>query len=385
MDTGRSRRRPLQLVVICSQLPVKRLPLFEITLREGQKLIQLFAGMVAAHRLVQSPPDQFHGIALGAVRRERMQAYALAFFSQVFLNPVAGVARIVVRCQVQLLMAAIGPPEVFEQLHEQLGILAIPDHPVQATRSEVERSADPRFSIAAGSRKLLLLALAHPAETHPWVQLQLRLVLEERARFFFEHLQDLSESSSLRVGICGGRDRTRSSPAELEAVQSASKRFSTNEQCALFEQLQHKKRTTPARTQPAVRDGQLLFHQTLDPLVRWVIQQGFGPSPFAVVKGRLSFLRETIGDRVDGGSGAEKHPGDLGRAVAVGDQQHDVHSQSPGGFALTLHPDDEVLGLLWSEGDTLHGRPSLSCGWLDLVSLPCHRRWPSVQLSCASI
>jgi hypothetical protein len=71
---------------------MKRLPLFEITLRERQELIQLFAAMVAAYRLVQSPPDRFHGIALGALWRERMQAYALAFFSQVFLNPLARVA-----------------------------------------------------------------------------------------------------------------------------------------------------------------------------------------------------------------------------------------------------------------------------------------------------
>src|SRR5918997_3945427 len=64
MDTGRSRRRPFQPFVVRSQLWVEGLPLLQITLRKLHKLAQILAAMVAAYRLVHSPPDQLDRIAL---------------------------------------------------------------------------------------------------------------------------------------------------------------------------------------------------------------------------------------------------------------------------------------------------------------------------------
>src|SRR3712207_6473200 len=80
-----------------------------------------------------------------------------------------------------------------------------------------------------------------------------------------------------------------------------------------------------------------------------------------------------MGDRVDGGSGAEKHPGDLGRAVALRGEHHDVHPQPTAEFSLTLHPKDELLAFFGEEGDTLHtGGRSL---WLtSVVLLRCQKR-----------
>jgi hypothetical protein len=43
------------------------LPLLEITLGELHQIVQVLAPMVAAHRLVQGPPHQFHRIALRAL------------------------------------------------------------------------------------------------------------------------------------------------------------------------------------------------------------------------------------------------------------------------------------------------------------------------------
>jgi hypothetical protein len=71
--------------------------------------------------------------------------------------------------------------------------------------------------------------------------------------------------------------------------------------------------------------------------------------------------------------------------MTVGGQKHYVHPQPTAGASLTFHPDDQILALFWSEGDTLHLGGRLSCGWVDLASLPCHRGRPSVQLICAPI
>src|ERR687895_140655 len=99
-------------MVICSQLWTEGLLLLEITLRKGQKLVQPFAVMVAAYRLVQPPPDQLHGVGLRAPRRQRIQAYSPSARLEVFLHPSAGVAQVVVYGQVQpLIMAAVGLSE----------------------------------------------------------------------------------------------------------------------------------------------------------------------------------------------------------------------------------------------------------------------------------
>src|SRR5215213_10329382 len=61
-----SRWRPFQPLVVFSQPKIERLPLVEIVSCELHQIIQPSTLMVAAHRLVQRPPYQFHRIALGA-------------------------------------------------------------------------------------------------------------------------------------------------------------------------------------------------------------------------------------------------------------------------------------------------------------------------------
>jgi steroid delta-isomerase-like uncharacterized protein len=59
-----SRWRPFQPLVVFSQPEIERLPLLEIVSCELHQIIQPSTLMVAAHRLVQRPPYQFHRIAL---------------------------------------------------------------------------------------------------------------------------------------------------------------------------------------------------------------------------------------------------------------------------------------------------------------------------------
>ena len=169
------------------------------------------------------------------------------------------------------------------------------------------------------------------------------------------HLKDLLESFSLLLWVLGGWDRTRPPPSKVQAVQGAPNRLSAYYEGSLSKKLQYHKRATPARAQPTVLCWRVLFHQRLDPLLCQVAQKRSWSSTLVIVKGALlPFPYETMGDRVDGGTGAEKHPGDMGRAVAIRGEKHYVHPQPAARFFLTLHPDDEVLALFRSEGDTLH-------------------------------
>src|SRR5918912_1487464 len=133
-----------------------------------------------------------------------------------------------------------------------------------------------------------------------------------------------------------------------------------------------------------MRGRQLLFDQTLDVLVRRLLDQRFRASPAAVTKGRLPLPDEASYDHIDGGSRAEKHSADLGRRTTFSAEQHYVHPQPPARLPFALHLSDEVLAFFRSEGDTLHLGGCLFRGWLDLASLPCHTERPPVQLSCAS-
>jgi hypothetical protein len=169
-----------------------------------------------------------------------------------------------------------------------------------------------------------------------------------------QHLKDLVQSFLLLLWVLGGWDRTRPPPSKVQTVQGATNRLSAYYEGSLSKKLQYHNRATPARAQPTVLCGRMLFDQRLDPLLRQVAQKRSWSSPLVIVKGAGPFPHETMGDRVDGGTGAEKHPGDMGRAIAIRGEQHYVHSQPAARFSLTLHPADEVLALFWSEGDTLH-------------------------------
>jgi hypothetical protein len=63
--------------------------------------------------------------------------------------------------------------------------------------------------------------------------------------------------------------------------------------------------------------GPILFYQTLDPFVCRLIEQRRRTSPLAIIEGCLPFPHETLNDRINGGTGAEKHPSDVGRVVAI--------------------------------------------------------------------
>src|SRR5919107_755336 len=174
-----SRRRPFRQLVDRSKLQSERLPLLEITFGELHQIVQPLTLMVAAHRLVQGPPHQFHRVALGRPRRKRMQTDATPGVLHVFLHPLARVACVVVRRQVQLLVAAVGSAQLLEQPYEQFVVPALPGHPVQTPCVEVQSPADPHFAVGPRGAKRLLFPCAHPAEAHLGVGLQLGLVLEK--------------------------------------------------------------------------------------------------------------------------------------------------------------------------------------------------------------
>ena len=153
-----------------------------------------------------------------------------------------------------------------------------------------------------------------------------------------EHPHNLFEPLALLFGVLGGRDRTRSPPAEHQTVQSTANRLSAHEEGSLSKQLQHhKKRATPARAQPTVLGWRPPFNQHLDPPQRRFGQKRPWASVFPIPEGRLPLAPEAAGDRVDGGAQTEKDPGDVSRRVAIGGKQHNVHPQPTAGFSLALH------------------------------------------------
>src|SRR5215203_77510 len=111
---------------------------------------------------MQRPPHQFHRIALRRPGRQWVQMDASARILYVFLDLFAGVARVVVCCQVQLPMATIGSAQLIEQLDEQLVVLAFSPHPVKSARSEIERPGDPHLVVGARGFQRALVAFAHP-------------------------------------------------------------------------------------------------------------------------------------------------------------------------------------------------------------------------------
>jgi hypothetical protein len=83
----------------------------------------------------------------------------------------------------------------------------------------------------------------------------------------------------------------------------------------------------------------------------------------ALIEGRSSLSGKAIDDSLDGGARAEEHASDLGGRETIGSEQDDVHPQPPAWASFAFHLEDEVLAFLWSDSDTLHGRPFL--WWLD--------------------
>src|SRR5919107_2099068 len=261
MDTRpSSRRRPFKPLVDLSELQSERLPLLEITFGELHQIVQPLTLMVAAHRLVQRPPHQFHRVALGRPRRKRMQTDATPGVLHVFLRPLARVACVVVRRQVQLLVAAVGPAQLVEQPYEQLVVPALPDHPVQTPCGEVQSPADPHFAIGPRGAKRLLFAYAHPAEAHLGVGLQLGLVLEKGARLLPRHSPDILQPGALLfdvlLGVFVGPDGTRPPPAEAEPVERAAHRLPAYQDGGpLPEQLEGDELAAPAKLASAASRG----------------------------------------------------------------------------------------------------------------------------------
>src|SRR5215210_5253204 len=362
-----SRWRPFQSIVDLPELRCEGLPLLEVSLRELHQIIQPLALVVAAYSLVQRPPHQLHRVALRRPRGQGMQIDAPFRVLHVLLNPLAHVAAVVVHREVQFLVAAVGSSHLVEQPDEQLAVPALRGHPVQAPRLEVQRPRDPHLAVGSRSAQVPLFTFSHPAEAHLGVGLQLGLVLEKRSRFL-GHLQDIPEPRpllfDLLVGAFLGRYRTRPPPVEAETKERAADGLPANRGGPLPEKLEGEQLAAPARAQPAMPGGRVLFEQALDALlIGRTFQQRFRASPYAVVEGPSPLPDEASDDRVDGGARAEEDPSDLGGRATIGDEQHDVHPQPPAGSLFALHLDDEVLAFLRGDGDTLHGRPSL--WWLD--------------------
>src|SRR5215211_3044218 len=261
MDTRpSSRRRPFQPLVDLSELQSERLPLLEITFGELHQIVQPLTLMVAAHRLVQRPPHQLHRVALRRPRRKRMQTDATPGALHVFLHPLARVACVVVRRQVQLLVAAVGPAQLVEQPYEQFVVPALPGHPVQTPRGEVESPADPHLAVGTRGAKRLLVPSAHPAEAHLGVGLQLGLVLEKSARLLPRHSPDVLQPGALvfdlLLGVFVGADGARPPPAEAEPVERAAHRLPAYQEGGpLPEQLEGDELAAPAKLASAASRG----------------------------------------------------------------------------------------------------------------------------------
>src|SRR5919107_4632008 len=371
MDTrSSSRRRPFQPLVDLSELQSERLPLLEITFGELHQIVQPLTLMVAAHRLVQRPPHQFHRVALGRPRRKRMQTDATPGVLHVFLHPLARVACVVVRRQVQLLVAAVGSAQLLEQPYEQFVVPALPGHPVQTPCVEVQSPADPHFAVGPRGAKRLLFPCAHPAEAHLGVGLQLGLVLEKehassrvirRMSSSLAHFCSMCSSESLSGPT--GRGLLQRKPSRWSARRTVCRLTrlaarSPNSWRAMSLQLQRS-----WRAQPAVVGGRILLDRMLEALVRSFSEQRLRASPLAVVEGHPSLTTKASYDRVEGGARTEEHAGDLGGRAILRSEQDDVHPQSAAGFRFALQFGDEALAYLWGDGDILHVRPSLL--WLD--------------------
>jgi hypothetical protein len=179
-----------------------------------------------------------------------------------------------------------------------------------------------------------LLTFAHPAEAHSGVRLDLGLILQKGCLVLSQHLKDLLESFSLFLAFVG--DPWRVGPDETSSIESSGgAQGAANRLSGLLRGLALEKVAKPQQSNSSASAtkralwASALPPERLDPLLRQVAQKRSWSSPLVIVKGALlPFPHETMGDRVDGGTGAEKHPGDMGRAVAIRSEQHYVHAFS---------------------------------------------------------
>src|SRR5688572_11640815 len=253
-----------------------------------------------------------------------------------------------------------------EQPDEQLIVSAFPQDPMKTSRGEVESPADPHLVIGSRSAKGLLLSSAHPAKAYFGVGFEFGLVLEERT-CLLRHLQDILKPRALVLDLLlrvfFGRDGARPPPAEAEAMERAAQCLPARLREPLSEKLQADELAAPARAQPAMRGGRVLFDEALDALVRLIGEQQPRAAPSAIIESRAPLPEKAGDDRIHGGSRAEEDAGDLGRRATVGSKQRDMHPESAAGLHFALHHPDKFLAFGGSDGDTLHWRPSLS--WLD--------------------
>src|SRR5919202_432078 len=385
MDTRpTSRRRPLQTVVDLPELRLKRLPLFEIVLGELHQVVQSGALVVAAHRLVQRPPHQLHRVALRRPRRQRMQIDAAPRVLHILLHPFAQVAAVVVHREVQLPVAAVGSAQMVEQLDEKLAVPALPGHPVQAPRLEVQRPRNPRLAVGPRSAEVLLFTFSHPAEAHLGVGLQLGLVLEKRSRFL-GHLQDVLEPRpllfDLLLGAFLGRDGARPSPAEAQTMERAADGLPANRGGPLPEKLQGEQLAAPARAQPAMRQvGESSSSSCSKRSFASFPSKGLGPRLRRSSKAALPSRRKrdtTVYTVVREQKRA--------REISVGERPPEEASSTMCILSLRLGFTSRFISMmrpLRSSGAmvilSMGGR--LFRGWMDLASLPCHKGRSLVQL-----
>ena len=81
------------------------------------------------------------------------------------------------------------------------------------------------------------------------------------------------------------RDRTRPPPAKAQAMERAAHCLPARHDGSLLEQLHGQELAAPARSQPSMGGGRILFDQTLDVLFRRLPEQRFGSAPSTIIKG----------------------------------------------------------------------------------------------------
>src|SRR5687768_16178474 len=226
-----------------------------------------------------------------------------------------------------------------EQPDEQLIVSAFPQDPMKTSRGEVESPADPHLVIGSRSAKGLLLSSAHPAKAYFakayfGVGFEFGLGLEERT-CLLRHLQDILKPRALVLDLLlrvfFGRDGARPPPAEAEAMERAAQCLPARGGEPLSEKLQADELAAPARAQPAMRGGRVLFDEVLDALVRLIGEQQPRAAPSAIIESRAPLPEKAGDDRIHGGSRAEEDAGDLGRRATVGSEQRDMHPESAAG------------------------------------------------------
>ena len=224
----------------------------------------------------------------------------------VLLDPFTDVACVVINGEVKLLVAAVDPPEMVEQLDEKLAVPALPRDPVQASRVEVERPGNPHLAVGPRSLQTPLSPFSHPAEAHLRVSLQFGLILEERGYFLLRHFPDTFEPFALLRALLGGilirSDDARPSPAVLQTMERTANRLPARLRKPFAEELEGEELAAPARAQPAMIHGGVLFDELLEALVCGLSEQRPRTTRPAGVEGGAPLPIEAGCERINGGA-----------------------------------------------------------------------------------